>query len=312
MRGSTTRDPRRSIAILAVAVAVVAIGCGGSGLPSASPSAPASPVHSAAATPSPSLAPTIPPSMAAVTAAAGFETWLSQPDLEYVLGFDGTDAGVVPVHGMIHVDGPDSFQLLGAESGAVFVYERSSLGETATRSVGTAYQPEPAKLTDEERFGQELAAARGWSEIGTDVLDGQTLHHLTPSSSAISEIGLIIDTLPPDAPAELRAGQVGRIDAWVTADGQPVSFTYRSSSLQLDLYADPVLESIAADTGLLARHEAKAFGYSLMAPGSTTYEGAETGETWQMGSIAFLTYCKPVKASATLDDWAGDGLGFYE
>src|SRR5262245_38805758 len=107
-------------------ILIAIAGCGGQAELSPGRSPAGVPVRSsaspkpsaAAATESPEAGLTIPPSMAGVAAAAGFEVWLSQPDLEYELGFDGTDAGVVPVHGMIHVDGPDSFQLLTAESGA--------------------------------------------------------------------------------------------------------------------------------------------------------------------------------------------------
>ncbi len=270
------------------------------------------PGNSPAATNSQGPSLSIPPTIAPTNAVAGFDTWLAGTDHQYDLAIDGIAVGWGPVFGMVHVDGSDSYQLLTADSAAIWVYERSSLGSRTSRSVGVAYRPQAADLLPVERFQDALAASSGWIDVGTKEDNGQTLHHLVAGTTSVSDNALTSGTSPSDVPLTAGDSKDGKVGAWVSPDGIPVAFDYRSSGLSLDFLVEREIQPIAADVEPLARHTSKTFGYSFMAAPSTTYKPTDSGEVWTLGSIAFLTYCKPRSAGDNLEGWATEGYQFYE
>src|SRR4029079_3394719 len=181
--------------LMAIILLIVAA-CGGSAQPS--PSAPT------ITAPARSIAPRSPAPVGTIThsnaisAVAGFERWLAQTDLDYDLAVDGVALNWGPTFGMVHVEGPDSFQLIPTEGMAIWVFERSSLGGRTSRSVGVAYQPAPAQLLPVERLQDALAASTGWVDAGTKEEGGRTLHHLLATTTAISDQGLTSATGPAD------------------------------------------------------------------------------------------------------------------
>jgi hypothetical protein len=318
---------RRCAATLAVLILLA--GCG-SEAPGATvtPARPPTGASSSAASParsgspdlsaSPSLAQTTSPTPTAsadlsAMAVTGLQSWLVNPVLTFQAGVAGAET-VVPLHGLIEVEGPNSYQLLTAESGAIFVYERSLVGGRASRSTGPKYHPAPATLTVAERFRDALASSTGWTDLGMQTRDGLALRHLHAGQGGLSDPGLMIDLLPPDAPTDLRARLVGGLDAWVTADGHPVTLAYTSDSLQLVFRIRPSSGAIANDTEPRVRHTSSRFGYSFDVGPSVMFEAAEQGESETSdtlpGEPRLLTYCTP-RTAGGLEAWAGDGITFY-
>jgi len=239
----------------------------------------------------------------------GFVRWLNQPDRAFGVQVHGSRAGLVELYGVVHVRGTDTYQLVSADSGAIFVYERSIVDGAGSQSIGTTYRPRPATLSLDERFFDALRSSTEWKDVGIEDAGGAPGRHLRTARSGLTDATFAVDPLPPDVAPELR-GPV-TLDAWVQPDGTPVRLAYSSASYTFTMLIDRMVGvPIDSDAAAPIRHTDPRFGFAFDVPPGMTFERASNGETSGPGPILIVTYCVPgVKGG--LEAWAADGVNHY-
>ncbi len=313
-----TPSRTRGSGVLAV---LLLVGC--SNAPSTSPTAArssvapssvvlASPTATPDSTPSPAPTPTPTPDPAK-TAIDGFAAWVHDPNMQLVLEVDGqrriTTTDGIPLYGLILVHGSDTYQLVGADSGVIGVYERATLGERTTRSIGLSYKPVGTTLPVPERFHDALTASTGWTDVGAETRDGATVRHLVAGVSGLTDASFVVDPLPSNAPAELRS--TPRLEAWVSALGTPEEFSYTSDAYLIHFHvAEATGVSVSDETAPLARHTAPKYGVSFDVPSTMTFSPTAGGEVSGPGATVIELYCQ-TKIKGGLEAWAGDGIKYY-
>jgi len=233
---------------------------------------------------------------------------LRDPALDLVAGLEGSYAlsaeQAFPVWGALAIDGPDA-RLVTAMEGpfGIEAWEQVLRQGMVTERPGSAGWGEPVGVTEAtDVFRTAMGAMETVTLVGSEVIDGQRLHHVRAD-------GLPIGT---DAFGIGGSGKASAtLDAWVDEEGVPEKMRLESGSLMLELQ-DPRLGEAAP---IQAPYEIKALEspalrYALVMPAaSDVRERGTSGHFIGLDGAYVITYC--TAGSMKLPNWVTEGTGLY-
>lgn len=310
--------PRLALAIL---VATSLVACDPK--PVTTPSPLSSPTPDAAASPIAAV-PTPTPSLSPADLGAAFVAAIADPAFRSSAAIDGTvtsGSTAGRISGNVTFDGRDSSSTmtlkLGVDSRA---YESIRLGSDAwhRREPGPWLADEAT--SDRSRLTDLFASITAVNDLGVEVLNGQSLHHLRPANSRVtSAAALGFDD------ASIEDASFG-VDFFVSGTGVPVTVSVSGGWTQpLDgtdvpveiemayrLSAVGIGSTIRAPDDVWVMQVSKRFAYSMAHPPGWTVETSKTEDAYAIDGQPYV-YVAPqtIAKGLALDDFVAALEAFY-